>query len=246
MAYKGIRFVYDEPALIVKAGSSEYLVVADLHIGMELGISKHRGVHLFNATEHMAERIAHMMEEFSLDNLIILGDVKESILYPEHAEISLLKDFFLRLKDFNIKIVAGNHDAHLADIIGREVSRNLAIDGFGFVHGNRRPDEKLMALDYLISAHDHIAIRMVDGSGTVYEQKAWAFYRLNESVAERNYGRFNKGIRLVSMPAFNELIMGSMIERSPKGRLNPLLSNNIFDYKSIETYNLMGQRVHIE
>ena len=95
MAYENIKFVYNEPAMIVKAESREHLVIADLHIGMELGLSK-KGVHLFGASERMAGRINAIMNQFSLRSIIMLGDIKESILYPEEAETRLLKQFFSR------------------------------------------------------------------------------------------------------------------------------------------------------
>ena len=47
------------------------------------------------------------------------------------------------------------------------------------------------------------------------------------------------------MPAFNDLIMGTTIGNKSK-MMNPLLSNSIFDYKSAEIYNLMGQRIRID
>lgn len=239
-----MKFVYDEPALIVGVDGKEYLVVADLHIGMEIDISK-KGVHLFNATDRMADRIKHIMKEFSLKNLVILGDVKNSILYPETAEINLLKKFFRQLDTFKINIIAGNHDAHLGEIIGQEVVKDLVLGNFGFIHGNRKPDESMMALDYIISAHDHIAIRIVEKGGAYYEQKAWALYKLDKKDAKSFYDKFNDKIKLVSMPAFNDLIMGTTIDNKSK-MMNPLLSNNIFDYKSAEIYNLMGQRIIID
>ncbi len=242
MVYKNIRFVYDEPALIVKAGNTEHLVVADLHIGMELGLSK-KGINLFNASDLMAERIIRIMGEFSLKSLIILGDVKESILYPEGAEIGLLKNFFRRLEGFQIRIIAGNHDAHLGEIIGHDVVKELVLGNIGFMHGNRKPDEHMMALDYIISAHEHIAVRIREKGGALYEQKAWAIYRLNRKEAKLSYKSFNERIKLISMPAFNDLIVGTTIERRSKKRLNPLLSNNIFDYRNVNVYNLMGQRI---
>lgn len=244
MAYANLRFVYGEPALIAKAGRKEYLVVADLHIGMELKLSK-RGIHLFNATDRMAERINRMMGEFSLDNLIILGDVKESILYPENAEIKLLRGFFRQMDRYGLNIVAGNHDAHLSNIIGREVKKDLSLGNFGFVHGNRKPSEDMMALKYIISAHDHMAIRIMDSSGAFYEQKAWAFYNISPKKARSSYGKFNRNIKLVSMPAFNDLITGTAISENPR-RLNPLLSNGIFDRGSAEVYNLLGQRIAVK
>lgn len=245
MVYRNIKFVYDEPALIAKSGNVSHLVVADLHIGMEIGLSK-RGVHLFNATERMADRIKHIMKEFRLKNLIILGDVKESILYPEASEIRLLKDFFSQLEKFNIKIVMGNHDAHLAEITSLPVERELVLGGIGFLHGNRKPEENMMSLDYLINAHDHMAVRIEQGNGTFSEQKAWAIYELNKKLAKSSYGKLNEKIKLVSMPAFNDLIMGTTFERSPKRKLNPLLSSNTFSYKSVQIYNLSGQRISID
>jgi putative SbcD/Mre11-related phosphoesterase len=244
LVYKNIKFVYDEPALIAKHGNASHLVVADLHIGMELGLSR-RGVHLFNATDRMAERISGIMKEFSLKDLIILGDVKESILYPEAAEIRLLKDFFSQLDKFNIIIVAGNHDAHLADVIGRPVEKELVLGGIGFLHGNRKPGDEMMSLDYLINAHDHMAVRIEERNGTFYEQKAWAIYDLNKKAAKSSYAKANEKIKLVSMPAFNDLIMGTTFERSPKSKLNPLLSSNTFNNRSVQVYNLMGQKMRI-
>ena len=239
-----MKFVYDEPALIVGVDEKEYLVVADLHIGMEIGLSK-KGVHLFNATDRMSDRIKHIMKEFSLENLIILGDVKNSILYPETAEIKLLKNFFRQLESFKINIIAGNHDAHLSEIIDHEVDKDLIIGNLGFIHGNRKPTESMMMLDYIISAHDHIAIRIVEKGGAYYEQKAWALYTLAKKDAKSFYEKFNDKIKLISMPAFNDLIMGTPIDNKSK-MLNPLISNNIFDYKSAEIYNLMGQRIEID
>jgi uncharacterized protein len=245
LVYKNIKFIYDEPALVANVKGKEYLVIADLHIGMELELSK-KGVHLFNATDKLVERIKNIMKEFSLHDIIILGDVKQSILYPEIAEIKLLKKFFRELDGFEIKIVAGNHDAHLSEIIGHEVTKELIIGEFGFVHGNRKPSVEMMVLDYIISAHEHIAVRITEKSGAYYEQKAWALYDINKKEASANYEKFNDKIRLVSMPAFNDLIMGTTIDKKSKSRLNPLLSNNIFDYKSVDIYNLFGQKISLE
>lgn len=212
---------------------------------MELDLSR-RGVHLFNATDRMAERIKKIMGDFSLRNIIILGDTKHSILYPEATEIKLLKKFFKDLDSFDINIIAGNHDAHLAEIIDREVKRGLVVGGFGFTHGNRMPGQNMMGLDYIISGHDHLSVRITEKSGAFYEQKCWALYGLDKKSAKEHYDGFNSKIRLVSMPAFNDLIMGTTIDKNPKNRMNPLLSNNIFDSKSAEVYNLFGQRIELD
>lgn len=243
MVYENIKFVYNEPAMIVNAGGKEHLVIADLHIGMELGLSR-KGVHLFGASERMAERINAIMKDFSLDSIIMLGDIKESILYPEAAETRLLKQFFKELEGFKIKIVAGNHDAHLEEIIERGVEKELIIGNFGFMHGNRKPDERFMLLDYIVSAHEHLAVRIKERNGALYDYKAWAVYGLNKSAAKTTYKNFNENVKLVSMPAFNELIHGRAIEKGMKG-MNPMLTNKIFSGRKLEVYSLLGQRIDL-
>jgi uncharacterized protein len=243
LVYRGIKFVYDEPAMVVNADNEEYLVIGDLHIGMELELSK-KGVHLFSATENMGKRIIKIMNDFSLTKMIMLGDIKNSILYPEFSEIRLLKEFFDALSKFEIKIVAGNHDAHLAELIDHEVVKELVVGNFGFLHGNRKPDQSIMMLDYIISAHDHLAVRIKEKNGAIYEQKAWGIYSINKRMAKSSYDKFNEKIKLVSMPAFNDLIIGTTIEKLSASRMNPLLNSKIFS-KNAEIYNTLGQRVSL-
>lgn len=243
MVIERIKFIYDEPAMIANADGKDYLVIGDLHIGMELGLSK-KGVHLFGASEHMSNRIKQIMKEFSLEHMIILGDVKESILYPEAPEIRLLRQFFRELDGFKINIVGGNHDAHLADIIGRRVDKELIIGDLGLIHGNRKPSSEFMLLDYIVSAHEHVAVRIRDSNGVLYEQKAWAIYKVNRSAAKSDYPAFNPDIRLISIPAFNELIMGTVIEKGKSG-ISPAIASNLFGRRGRELYNLLGQRIEI-
>ena len=244
MAYENIKFVYNEPAMIVNADGREHLVIADLHIGMELGLSR-KGVHLFGASERMADRINAIMKSFSLDSIIMLGDIKESILYPEAAEARLLKRFFEELEGFEIRIISGNHDAHLEEVIGRGVEKEVIIGNFGFMHGNRKPDERFMLLDYIVSGHEHLAVRIKERNGASYDYKAWAVYGVNKSAAKAEYKRFNENIKLVSMPAFNELIHGRAIEKGKKG-MNPMLTNKIFSGSRVEVYSLLGQRISLD
>lgn len=241
---KGIKFVYDEPAMVVNANGNEYLVVGDLHIGMELELYQ-KGVHLFNASDKIAARIKKIMKDFSLSKLIILGDVKHSILYPDVREIRLLKEFFNSLSDFEINIVAGNHDAHLSEIINHDVKKELIIENFGFVHGNRKPDENMMNLDYIVSAHDHLAVRIHEKKGAIFEQKAWGIYKLNKTASKKYYKKVNPNIKLISMPAFNDLIMGKAIEKVSQNRINTMLSSRIFSYSNAEIYNLLGQKISL-
>ena len=238
-----IKFIYNEPAMTIRAGSDHYLVVGDLHIGVERNLHE-RGVHVFNATEFMAERIKRIMKEFSLKKIIMLGDIKESVLYPDVSTARAIRGFFDSLGEFDITVVAGNHDAHLGEIADIPITKELLLKGFALLHGEKNPSEEAMMSDYLITAHNHAIVRITDRNGATYDQKVWFIAKLNQTAAHRAYKEANKNIRLVMMPAFNSLIMGSEPSRFYKENANPSLRNKIFNYGTAEIYNLMGQRIN--
>ncbi len=235
-----MRFVYEEPAMVALHGSERYVVVGDLHIGVELGL-RGRGIHV-DATERLAGRIRSLVNEFAADKVIMLGDIKESILYPDVAEARLIRTFFDRLGDIDIEIVAGNHDAHLQDIIGNKISKGLVIGRFAFLHGNRNPSDEAMLCDYLVTAHSHTAVRIVDKNGAVYEEKAWVVADVNRDAAAAAYPRFNRRIKLIVAPAFNDLITGVLAGEGLKGH-NPLFRSGLFGYGTLKAYTLDGALV---
>lgn len=240
MISESLQFIYNEPALIAKPGPKKYLVIGDLHIGMERELSE-RGIHVYNATDKMAERIIRIGKEFSVKDLIILGDVKESILYPDVPDTRLIKGFFSQLSGFNIKVVAGNHDAHLKSLVDAEVVRELVLNKFAFVHGDKMPEGYAMLADYIIAAHNHAIVKMKDKNGAIYDKKVWVVSELNKSRMKQAHADYNPKIRLVVMPAFNDLIMGSPISR--KNNMNPLLRNGIFKMRGARLYDLEGSIV---
>lgn len=245
MPYTRIKFVYNEPAMIMRANRDRYLVVGDLHIGIERNLSR-RGIYVSSATEFMANKIRKIMNDFSLRKIIMLGDIKESILYPESTSTRLIKGFFSKLEDFDTIIVAGNHDAHLGEIVELPIKRELLLDGFALMHGDKKPSDRAMLSDYMITAHSHAIVRIRDENGAVYDEKVWFIAKLNRGMAHRIYKRANKDIRLIVMPAFNSLIMGTEISKFYKESANPLLRNKIFEYGGAGVYNLMGQKIDLK
>ena len=236
-----LRFVYDVPAMIALDGTEKYLVIGDLHIGMERKLHE-RGVHI-DATERLSDRILRLVREFSADKVIMLGDIKESVLYPDVAEARLIRSFFERLAGVDVEVIAGNHDAHLQELISNRISRELIIGRFAFLHGDKKPSEEAMLCDYLITAHSHTAVRITDKNGAVYEEKAWVVAGVKESAAERIYTRFNRRIKLIIAPAFNDLIMGTLIGDGLKTH-NQLFRSGLFDYGRAKVYTLDGSIVN--
>ena len=197
---KGIRFIRDEPALIATCGRRRYLVVSDLHIGMELKLSA-MGVHLYGATKKMSERLLGMVKDANLDRVIMLGDVKENFLRPDEAEARLIRSFFDSLKGIDITVTAGNHDAMLADIVDINIVKSLKLGRFYFAHGYGRLGEIGDGIDYVLMGHMHPAIE-TERNGIRDSQKVWCIYREE-----------NGDERLISVPAFNDLIVGTDVNK---------------------------------
>jgi metallophosphoesterase superfamily enzyme len=236
-----ISFIKNDPALVVKR--EKVLVVGDLHIGLNLKY-REAGLHFQNATEKLARNLLRLCSESHSKEIIILGDVKESIAYPKFGEYIELKRFFETMKGMKIKIAKGNHDGDLAKVLENieadvEIKKEIIMDGVALVHGNAWPSEEAMRKKYLISAHGHFAIE-VNGRN----EKAWIVARTGKGIGKK-YERYNEKIKLVVVPPFNDLILGTRIGERTAER-TPLFRQEVFDWKSSKIYDLRGNKFDME
>ena len=72
-----LEFIGDGPALVV-TGEERYLVVADLHFGIEADLAMH-GLHFRSRSKARLERLLAIVDRADPDGLMLLGDVKHSI-----------------------------------------------------------------------------------------------------------------------------------------------------------------------
>lgn len=238
----GIKFIYDEAAVIVPTPDGECLVIGDLHIGAEQGLVE-KGFKLYDYTNRMAGRVSGLMDEFGLKNLIILGDVKDTVLYPKETERDALRQFFGALEAYKIRITTGNHDPHLSEIIPIETEDEIIIGNLAFMHGHRWPSDRAMRCRFIFAGHNHTAIRIKDRRGAVYTQKAWLIAALDREISRGRYVDPNSTIRLVILPAFNDLILGMPISPNRAENLSPLLRNGVFNYANAQVYSTRGELV---
>ncbi len=234
-----LKFVYNEPALIVEDGK-RYLVVGDLHVGVERRF-RDNGINIYGNEIRMAEKLLEIAGRFNTRRTILLGDIKESVLYPEAHERRSLKSFFAKIEGMDVVVLRGNHDAHLDEIIGMEVMDEFTTRNFAFLHGNKWASDDAIKKRTIVSGHSHVAVSVSDKNGARYTEKAWL-------IAERGN---SKGIygsigaeELVVMPAFNELITGTPVGmdkgRSGREGMNPLLKNGVFSYGKARVFGVSG------
>ncbi len=228
-----ISLVKGAPALLVR--KEKVLVVGDLHIGLDLRYRR-EGIIFQDATKRMSDRLLALCKETGARSMVIIGDVKESIAYPRFGEFMELKRFFEAMKGIGISIAKGNHDGDMERVIKNldldiELKREIFIDGVALMHGNAWPSEDAMRKRYLAVGHRHFA---VDSNGKI--EKAWLLAKPGGKIGDR-YKRYNKDIRLVVVPPFNDLILGSAIG-AETGDSMPLFKQDVFGWKSAKAFGL--------
>jgi uncharacterized protein len=234
---KATQFVYGEPAAVVGRGKERSLVVGDLHIGREIKLAR-RGIKIYGTSDAMGEQVASLMNKSKARRLILLGDLKDSIIRPDSVEMRMLHSFFRRLSKYPIVLVQGNHDSGLGDVPGLMKVKEFRVGNVGMIHGNSLPSEELMKCDCIIAGHDHPAA-MVGPEDGGHLEKVWVVMGIKSAAASKTYEKPNRRMKLILMPAFNDLITGTDVN---SGRiLNPLVRRGIFDTKRAKVYSLKGE-----
>ena len=243
MARCRLKFVYDESAIVLSCASGNAVAVGDLHVGNELRL-RERGINADISTDQMASRIKMIAKEFDAKRIILLGDIKDTLLYPEKGELDALRRFFFHLDGYGLDIVLGNHDAHFTELFPvrqGQMHRELILENVTLLHGNRWPTEEGMMSDYIITAHNHVAVSVKDSNEKIYREKAWLVSDLNPGEAGKRYTSFNPKAKLVVMPAFNEMITGTPVNDRRIASISPLIRNRIFDMESSKIYSMQGE-----
>jgi putative SbcD/Mre11-related phosphoesterase len=226
-----MRFIYNAPAILYRKA----LIIGDTHFGMEDKL-RQEGIFDERFSERIFERVKGLLEETKAERLIILGDVKEKITILDQRTADILAKLSLLCE---LIIVRGNHDGGIEGCGGRIIpSEGFAYGKLGLVHGHGWPSEECMRQDYLVCAHQHPQLAIVDRSGRRHSEPVWLVAGADTGNIATHYKRFNKKIKLVLMPAFNPLV-GSAFTAAG-GHLGPLLSNNLFKINAAKVYRLDG------
>ncbi len=228
-----VSFVKGAPALLIKR--ERVLVIGDLHIGMNIKL-KEAGIYFQGATERLAKNLLELYDKSGAESIAIIGDVKESITSPKFAEYKELKLFFDSLSGIKVMVAKGNHDGDLPKVLSNmgfkiRVEKELLFKDIALMHGNSWPSDYAMMKKYLIMGHGHYALEK-DNS----KEKIWLETRIAR-YAKKKYDKFNKNIKLIVVPPFNELISGVSVSRETKGYL-PIFKNNIFSFEEAKVYGL--------
>ncbi|MFH0818242.1 MAG: metallophosphoesterase, partial [Candidatus Micrarchaeota archaeon] len=214
-----LKFIPDRAALL--AGKA--LVLGDLHIGLEHDLFK-KGVRAGSQMGGMLASVLGMIEEYSSEVLVFLGDVKHNVPDTPLEESKDISRFFAEISSrTRVVITPGNHDGGLGRLIQNkkvEIASpgGFVFDGVSFFHGHAWPSLEAMSQNTIIMAHQHPCVEFIDKLGGRSLCKAWCMGEFSEATREK-YEGLKPNAKVVITPAFNPLTSGAVLNRSPQDGL---------------------------
>ncbi|MEM2803781.1 MAG: hypothetical protein QXJ05_06295, partial [Nitrososphaerota archaeon] len=105
-----VRWIDGSPGLIVEEGGRRYLVLSDLHLGIE-DEGRDRGIHLPSMLPSILESVKGLLNNFGPVSLVLLGDVKHRIVGVSWREARQVREFVMEVRPLveELIIAPGNH-----------------------------------------------------------------------------------------------------------------------------------------
>ena len=230
------------PAAIVKTSKTRTLVIADPHIGWEITLQQ-RGIHVPSQTPKLLKKLVALLIEYKPHSLLILGDIKYTVVKAELGEWHDIPDFFTELERYvnEISIVRGNHDANLEPLLPEKVkflpATGTIIGDIGFFHGHKWPSPTLLNCKTLVMGHVHPVVVFRDPSGFRINRQVWVKAKCHteqlsktlleknkikiegttEATVKKHYGFTPSSAEVLLMPSFNDFLGGRAINETRSG-----------------------------
>jgi putative SbcD/Mre11-related phosphoesterase len=229
-------------AALVENGKTRTLVIADPHIGWENALQE-KGIHVPSQTIKILNKLISLLLEYKPDRLLILGDVKFTVVKSEPSEWHDIPDFFNQLQHYvkRISIVRGNHDANLEPLLPENVvllpATGTIVDDVGLIHGHKWLSPSLLECKTLVMGHVHPVVVFRDPSGFKLTRQVWVKANCNshmltkfllekheikiegtvEETLQRHYHIKSKAKQVFLMPSFNDFLGGRALNETRSG-----------------------------
>lgn len=227
------------PAALVKSKNTKTLLIADPHLGWEMSLQE-KGIHVPSQTPKILTKLTSIIAEYKPDALVVLGDVKYTVISSELGEWQDIPDFFTKLLNQvkDISIVRGNHDANLEPLLPEKIkmlpATGAIIGDAGVFHGHKWPSPALLACKTLVMGHLHPVVVFRDPAGFKITRQAWMKANCNsESLArillqkhhvkiegsiaqtlKKHYNIVLRASEIFIMPSFSDFLGGRPVNET--------------------------------
>lgn len=234
-----LNLLLPHPAALVKTPKTKTLLIADPHIGWEMQLQE-KGIHVPSQTIKILNKLTAIITEYKPDRLVILGDVKYTVVSHEFGEWRDIPDFFKKLGGSigSIAVVRGNHDANLEPLLPENVeflpATGAVVSDVGMFHGHKWPSPALLGCKTLVMGHLHPVVVFRDPTGCKITRQIWmkakcdtealakillqkSKLRIEGSITEtlkKHYNIKAKTEEIFIMPSFNDFLGGRPVNET--------------------------------
>ena len=233
------------PAVMVKTKKTKTLLIADPHLGWEMELQK-KGIHIPSQTPKILTKLTAILDKYKPQQLVIVGDVKYTVVSSELGEWHDVPDFFMKLCSHigDIAIVRGNHDANIEPLLPENVTilpaSGAVIGDVAVFHGHKWPSPALLGCKSLVMGHLHPVVVFRDQAGFKITRQVWMMancdseslakillqkhnVKIEGSIAQTLKKHYNVSLRskeILIMPSFNDFLGGRPVnETRPRKEL---------------------------
>ncbi len=234
-----LNLLLPHPAALIKTEKTKTLLIADLHIGWEIALQK-KGIHVPSQTPKILNKLTAIITKYKPEQLVILGDVKYTVVSSELGEWQDVPDFFTKLQGYigDIAIVRGNHDANIEPLLPENIkllpATGAVIGDVGVFHGHKWPSPALLKCKTLVMGHLHPVVVFRDPAGFKITRQVWMKVNCNiEALAkiflqkqnvkiegtvaktlQKHYNIKLKTREILIMPSFNDFLGGRPVNET--------------------------------
>ena len=259
-----LKLLLPHPAALIKTGKTKTLVVADPHLGWEMGL-RDKGIHVPSQTSKLLRKLVSVLSKYKPDALLILGDVKYTVVATKPGEWHDIPAFFIDLKNYakDISIVRGNHDANLEPLLPENISllpaTGTIVGDVGLFHGHKWPSPTLLKCKTIVMGHLHPVVVFRDPAGFKITRQVWVKAKCDtpqlsktllqkqrikiegtpEETVKKQYNFKPRTSQIFIMPSFNDFLGGRPInETKPrKKRQTPTMIGPVLRSETVDLDN---------
>jgi putative SbcD/Mre11-related phosphoesterase len=234
-----LSLLWPHPVAQIKTEKTKTLLIADPHIGWELALQQ-KGIHVPSQMPKLLNKLTALLTKYKPFQLVILGDVKYTVVSSELGEWHDIPDFFGKLQNCvaDIAVVRGNHDANLEPLLPENIellpATGTVIGDVGVFHGHKWPSPALLGCKTLVMGHLHPVVVFRDPAGFKITAQVWMKAncdgealaktllqkhgtKIEGSVAatlKKHYNIKLKTEQVIIMPSFNDFLGGRPINET--------------------------------
>jgi putative SbcD/Mre11-related phosphoesterase len=216
-----IRPIHPHAAILIEDEDRKYVIVSDLHIGLEADLLK-KGITVNqNLVSDMVAEILGLIKSEHADGVIILGDIKHTVGAISKQEWSDVPFFLKQLSaKTEVYLVPGNHDSNIEQLVPVNVnitsSKGMKLDDTLLVHGHSMPSDVRAHVNQIVMGHIH-PVFLKRGS-VINGERVWLYIQARKEALFTEKGMLD----IVVEPTFNPYFY-STAEKTYGKSISPII-----------------------